>query len=160
MIQETWQHHRGFKEEKELRKVGVKNHCNHCIYLAFREKLRKKVWTTEIVFSLWLTMPRVSGLVLKSGMVTQLPITEFFLGCIYTKDPLDRSVPPPTHAHAYSTSLPQTSDNATIYSPSSTSRTSDRHVLHHGSTRAAPLCATATRSRGSNRVELLAWDSW
>ena len=57
---------------------------------------------------------------------TQLPLTEFFLGCIYSKDRLKRLVPPPTHAHAHSASLPQPSDNATIYSPSSTSRTSDR----------------------------------
>ena len=53
MIQEIWQHHRGFREEKELRKVGVKNHCKQCLYLAFQETLRKKVWTTGIVLSLW-----------------------------------------------------------------------------------------------------------
>ena len=34
--QEIWQHHRRFKEEKELRKVGAKNHCNQYLYLAFR----------------------------------------------------------------------------------------------------------------------------
>ena len=62
MIQEIWQHHREFREEKELRKVGAKNHCNQYIYFAFREKQRKKVWTTAIVLSLWLTIPRVSGL--------------------------------------------------------------------------------------------------
>ena len=42
MIHEVWQHHRWFREKKELRKVGVKNHCNQCLYLAFREMLRKK----------------------------------------------------------------------------------------------------------------------
>ena len=52
MVQEVWQHHRGFREEKELRKVGVKNHCNQCLYLAFREKLRKKVWTTNCLKSM------------------------------------------------------------------------------------------------------------
>ena len=31
----------------------------------FSGKAQEKVWTTEIVLSLWLTMPRVSGLVLK-----------------------------------------------------------------------------------------------
>ena len=35
MISEIWQHHRGFREEKELRKVEVKN-CNQYLYLAFR----------------------------------------------------------------------------------------------------------------------------
>ena len=62
MIQEIWQHHRRFREEKELRKVGVESHCNQSFHLAFREKQTKKVWTTAIVLSLWLTMPRVSGL--------------------------------------------------------------------------------------------------
>ena len=65
MIQEIWQHHRGFREEKELRKVVVKNNCNECLYIAFRDKLWKKVWSTEIVLSQWLTMPRETGLVLK-----------------------------------------------------------------------------------------------
>ena len=36
MIQEIWQHHREPWEEKELRKVGAKNHCNQYLYLAFR----------------------------------------------------------------------------------------------------------------------------
>ena len=35
-IQEIWQHHRGFREERELRKVGVKSHCNQHFYLVFR----------------------------------------------------------------------------------------------------------------------------
>ena len=52
MIQEIWQHHWGFREEKELRKVEVKNHCNQYLYLACRQEQRKKVWTTEIVLSL------------------------------------------------------------------------------------------------------------
>ena len=42
MIQDIWQHPRGFREEKEITKVGVKNHCNQCVYLTFREKLREK----------------------------------------------------------------------------------------------------------------------
>ena len=43
MIQEIWQHHRGFREEKEVRKVGVKNHCSHYLYVAFRWERGKKV---------------------------------------------------------------------------------------------------------------------
>ena len=58
---------------------------------------------------------------------TQLPLTEFFIGCIYSNDPLDRSVSPSAHVNASNASLPQPNDIATIYSPSSTSRTSDRH---------------------------------
>ena len=55
---------------------------------------------------------------------TQLPLTEFFLGCIYSKDPLDRSVPPPALLPSHSASLPQPSDIATINSFSSTSSSS------------------------------------
>ena len=49
---------------------------------------------------------------------------------------MDRSVPPPTYGNASSASLPQPIDVVTIYSPSSTSCTSDRHV-----------CTTAPRAR-------------
>ena len=75
-----------------------------------------------------------SQCIASSDASTQL--TEFFLRCIYPNDPMDRSVPPPTHGNASSASLPQPIDIATIYSLSSTSRTSDRHV-----------CTTAPRAR-------------
>ena len=68
--------------------------------------------------------------VASADATTQLPLTEFFLGCVYTNDPLDRCVPPPTHGNASSASLPQPIDIATIYSPSSTSRTSGRLHAH------------------------------
>ena len=42
MIQKIWHHHWEFREEKELRKVGVKNHCNQHLHLVFREKRRRK----------------------------------------------------------------------------------------------------------------------
>ena len=42
MIQEIWQHHRGFRGEKELRKVEVKCYCNQRFYLAFRGKGNEK----------------------------------------------------------------------------------------------------------------------
>ena len=42
MIQEIWQHHRELREEKELRKVEVKNHCNQYIHFAFLEKQKEK----------------------------------------------------------------------------------------------------------------------
>ena len=61
--------------------------------------------------------------VASADATTQLPLTEFFLECIYSNDPMDRSVPPPTHGNASSASLPQPADIATIFSPSSTSRT-------------------------------------
>ena len=59
---------------------------------------------------------------------TQLLLTEFFLGCIHSKDPLDRSVPPRAHGLAHSASLPQPSDIATINSLSSTSSSSGPHA--------------------------------
>ena len=43
MIQEIWQHHRGFIEEQELRIVGVSNHCNQNFCFAYREKQRKNL---------------------------------------------------------------------------------------------------------------------
>ena len=64
---------------------------------------------------------------------TQLPLAEFFLGCVYSNDTTDRPVPPPAHGNASSASLPHPVDIATIHSPS---RTSDRHV-----------CTTAPRAR-------------
>ena len=57
----------------------------------------------------------------------QLPLAEFLLGCIYPGDSLDCSAPPPALGNASSAALPQPTETATTYSPSSTSRTSDRH---------------------------------
>ena len=73
--------------------------------------------------------------VASADATTQLSLTEFFIGCIYSNDLLDRSDPPPTHCSASCASLPQPTDTATICSPSSTSRTSDRHA-----------CTTAPRA--------------
>ena len=67
---------------------------------------------------------------------TQLPLTEFFPGCIYSKDPLDRSVPPPAHGPAHSASLLQSSDIANINSLSSTSSSSGPNA-----------CAQVSRAR-------------
>ena len=47
MIQEIWQHHRGFREEKELSKVGVKNHCHQCFGHGWRN-LSAEDWRTVI----------------------------------------------------------------------------------------------------------------
>ena len=44
----------------EERSQPLPSHC-------FTGEAKEKVWTTEIVSSLWLTMPRVSGLVLKGA---------------------------------------------------------------------------------------------
>ena len=55
---------------------------------------------------------------------------------MYSNDPLDPSVPPQAHGNASSASLLQPTDIATVCSPSSTSRTSDRHD-----------CTTAPRAR-------------
>ena len=39
MIQEIWQHHLGFREKKELRKMGAKNHCTlPCFSVRARRK--------------------------------------------------------------------------------------------------------------------------
>ena len=66
MIQEIWRHYWVFWEQKELRKVRAKNHCSQHLHLVLRyeQDERSKRW--ESVQSLWLTMPRVLGLVLKA----------------------------------------------------------------------------------------------
>ena len=49
VLQRIWQHHRAFWEEKELREVGAKSHCNQYLYFAFTRDQGKRVQTTEIV---------------------------------------------------------------------------------------------------------------
>ena len=58
---------------------------------------------------------------------TQLPITEFFIGCIFSNDPLDRQASPSAHCNAGRPSPPQPADIATLCSPSSASHASDGH---------------------------------
>ena len=58
---------------------------------------------------------------------TQLPLTEFFIGCIFFNDPLERQAPPPAHCNACTAPPPQPTDIATLCSPSSTSHASDGH---------------------------------
>ena len=58
---------------------------------------------------------------------TQLPLTEFFIGCIFSNDPLDRQGSPSAHCNAGSASPPQPADIATLCSPSSASHASDGH---------------------------------
>ena len=58
---------------------------------------------------------------------TQPPLTEFFIGCILSNDPLDRQASPSAHCNAGSTSPPQPADIATLCSPSSASHASDGH---------------------------------
>ena len=43
MIQEIWRQHQRFWEQKELRKVEAKNHCNRYLYLAFRKSKTKSL---------------------------------------------------------------------------------------------------------------------
>ena len=58
---------------------------------------------------------------------TQLPLTEFFIGCIFSNDPLDRQGSPSAHCNVDSTSPPHPADIATLCSPSSASHASDGH---------------------------------
>ena len=52
MIQENWRQHQRFWEQKELRKVEAKNHCNRYLYLAFRKEQDKKSrrWKVSCVY--------------------------------------------------------------------------------------------------------------
>ena len=56
---------------------------------------------------------------------TQLPLTEFFTGCIFSNDHLDRQASPSAHCNAGSASPPQPADIASLCSPSSASHASD-----------------------------------
>ena len=58
---------------------------------------------------------------------TQLPLMEFFIGCIISNDPLDCQALPSAHCNACSASPPQPPDIATHCSPSSASHASDGH---------------------------------
>ena len=60
-------------------------------------------------------------------MPLQRPLTEFFIGCILSNDPLDRQALPSAHCNAGSASPPQPPDIATLCSPSSASHASDGH---------------------------------
>ena len=53
---------RGFIEEKELRTVWTKNHCNQYFYLVSKSKEKK---SRRQILCLWLTMQRVLGLAAK-----------------------------------------------------------------------------------------------
>ena len=55
---------------------------------------------------------------------TQLPLTEFFIGCIFSHDPSDRQASPSAHGSA---SPPQPAVIATLCSPSSASHAGDGH---------------------------------
>ena len=59
---------------------------------------------------------------------TQLPITEFFIGCIFSNDPFDRQRPSSAQGDIGSVSLPPLPDTATTCTLSSSSLDSDDHV--------------------------------
>ena len=58
---------------------------------------------------------------------TQQPLTEFFIGCIFSNDPLVLQGSSSVHCDAGSASPPQPADIATLCSPSSASHASDGH---------------------------------
>ena len=55
----------GIQRREGIEKSGCEKPLQPTHLPCFSVKVKEKVWTTEIVLSLWLTMPRVSGLVLK-----------------------------------------------------------------------------------------------
>ena len=65
-VQENWQHYSRIWEQKELRKFRAKNYGNQHFTLLSNRKQDKKSRRVESVQCLWLTMPRVLGLVLKA----------------------------------------------------------------------------------------------
>ena len=75
---------------------------------------------------------------------TQLPLTVFFIGCIFSNEPLDRQGPPSAHCNADSVSPPQPADIATLCSESSASHASDGH---ENTTNPSRVTTAASRSR-------------
>ena len=71
---------------------------------------------------------------------TQLPLTEFFIGCILSNDPLDRQALPSAHCTAGSASTPQPADIATLCSSSSASHASDGHEHTTATTGSREVC--------------------
>ena len=65
-VRENWQHYSRIWEQKELRKFRAKNYCNQHFILLSNRKQDKKSRRVESVQCLWLTVPRVLGLVLKA----------------------------------------------------------------------------------------------
>ena len=61
-------------------------------------------------------------------VATQLPLTEFFIGCIFSNDPFDRQGSSSAQGDIGSVSLPPLPDIATTCSLSSSSLDSDDHV--------------------------------
>ena len=62
-----------------------------------------------------------------SHLTMPQPLTEFFIGCILSNDPLDRQALPSAHCNAGNASLPRPPGIATLCSPSSASHASDGH---------------------------------
>ena len=58
---------------------------------------------------------------------TQLPLTDFFIGCIFSNNPFDRQASHSAHCNAGSASPPQPADIDTLCSPSSASHAGDGH---------------------------------
>ena len=66
MIQEILQHHRGFLQKRtNWEKWEWRAIANQYVYPVFNDNVRKMSCTTQIVLSLWLTIPRVLGFVLE-----------------------------------------------------------------------------------------------
>ena len=83
-------------------------------------------------------------------------LTEFFIGCILSNNPLDRQALPSAHCNAGSASPPQPPDIATLCSPSSASHASDGH--EHTTAPRVLLTAT-TGSRKIHTAVRLTWYS-
>ena len=66
--------------------------------------------------------------VASTDAITQLPLTEFLIACVYSRNPLDRQGLPSAHCNAGSASPPQPADTATLCSPRSTSCAGDCHA--------------------------------
>ena len=97
-------------------------------------------------FSIDVTVQTLVRNIVSPDTSTQ-PLTEFFIGCIFSYDPLDREGSSSVQCDAGSASPPQPPDIATNCNPSSSSLARDGHVhtcltaATTGSRRGMPTCA-------------------
>ena len=83
------------------------------------------------------------------------PLTEFFIGCIFSNDPLDRQGSPSAHCNADNALPPQPADIATLCSPSSASHASDGHEHTTASSRCRHSRLQVSRSLPVNMPHMV-----
>ena len=86
--------------------------------------LRCRSWLKDVIKLRRPSFPFISSVATHDAS-TQLPLTEFFIGCILSNDPSDRQALPSAHCNAGSASPPQPPEIGALCSSNSASHASD-----------------------------------